>query len=442
MRLLANRRPELMLLAALLALAMVAASQLPQMQQPRPGPASIERIAPAPLPRELSDPQLIDRLRTQLRQAPTNPHTNTTLGLALLQQVRETGDPNLYPQAEAAFATALKHDPAHLEALIGQGILALARHQFLEAVAWGQRAQAVAPTRAAVYGVLADAYTELGQYDAALEAVQRMVDIRPDLNSYSRVAYQRELHGDMAGAIEAMELAVDAGASGGENSFWTRVQLGNLYLNQGDLAQAENQYRTVLASRPDYPYARAGLAHVYAARGETEPARELYRQVVTRLPLPEFLIALGEWEAAQGHVAAAEEQYAVVRAMQQLSTAAGVDVDLELARFEADHGRDSAAAVALARTAYERQANIYAADTLAWALYRNGDYAEAARYSAEALRLGTRDARLHFHAGMIAYAHGDLNTARTHLETALAINPHFAPLGVAEAQRVLEKLPQ
>jgi tetratricopeptide (TPR) repeat protein len=437
---LTHRRPELIFLAALLALAIVVVLQWPQMQPPRPGPAAIDRIAPAPLPRELSDPQMIDRLRTQVRQAPTDPQANTALGLALLQQVRETGDPSLYAQAQQAFTTALQHDPAQVEALIGQGIVALAQHQFTEAVTWGERAQAVAPNRAAVYGVLADAYTELGQYEQAVATVQRMVDLRPDLNSYSRAAYQRELHGDPAGAIEVMELAVDAGAAGGEHSLWTRVQLGNLYLNQGNLTAAELQYRIALTTNPDYPYAQAGLAHIAAARGEADAARTLYRQIVARLPLPEFVIAFGEWEEALGNDAAAEEQYAIVRAMQQLNAAAGVDVDLELARFETDHGVDPAAALALAQAAYARQPNIYAADTLAWALYRNGDYLEAQRYSAEALRLSTQDARLHYHAGMIAYANGATADAHAHLTQALAINPYFSPLRASEAQRVLEEL--
>jgi tetratricopeptide (TPR) repeat protein len=384
---------------------------------------------------------MIARLQDHLRQAPDDTDAYANLGLALLQRVRETGDPALYDQAGAAFDAALKRDPQHLEALVGQGVLALARHQFAQALAWGERARAVAPLRATVYGVLGDAYIELGRYDDAVQALQQMVDIRPDLSSYSRIAYLRELNGQVGGAIDAMQLAVDAGAAGGENSLWVRVQLGNLYLNAGDLARAEEQYATALDARADYPYALEGLARVRAARGDSAGAIKIYEGLVARLPLPQFVVGLGELQESLGRREEAARQYDLAAAMQRLSESAGVDVDLELALFEADHGKDPAATVTRARAAYAARPSIYAADALAWALYRGGQHDEAARYSAEALRLGTRDANLHYHAGMIAIARGELAAAREHLETALAINPYFSPLRAPMARAALEDLP-
>jgi tetratricopeptide (TPR) repeat protein len=438
MRLTLARRPEIFLLAALLALAVVVA--LRGLQPPPSGPVSIDLAAPAPIPRDLSDPQMIARLQDHLRQAPDDTDAYANLGLALLQRVRETGDPALYDQAGAAFDAALKRDPRHLDALVGQGVLALARHQFAQAADWGQRARAVAPLRAAVYGVLGDAYTELGRYDDAVDALQQMVDIRPDLSSYSRIAYQRELHGEVDGAIDAMQQAVDAGAGGGENGLWVRVQLGNLYFNRGDLTKAEEHYANALAVRADYPYALEGKARVLAARGDSAQAIGIYQRLVERLPLPQFVIGLGELHQSLGDTPAAARQYELVQAEQQLSAAAGVDVDMELALFEADHGKDAAATVARARTAYAHRPSIYAADALAWALYSAGQYDEAARYSVESLRLGTRDANLHYHAGMIARARGDEAAAREHLETALAINPYFSLLRAPLARKALEEL--
>ena len=114
-----------------------------------------------------------------------------------------------------------------------------------------------------------DAQVELGQYDAAVDTFQQMVDLRPDLSSYSRVSYARELYGDVSGAIEAMQQAVTAGAPAAENTSWTRVQLGNLYFNSKQLDKAETEYKTALNAYPNYLHALAGLAQVEAARGHT-----------------------------------------------------------------------------------------------------------------------------------------------------------------------------
>jgi tetratricopeptide (TPR) repeat protein len=129
-----------------------------------------------------------------------------------------------------------------------------------------------------------------------------------------------------------------------------------------------------------------------------------------------------------------------VRAIQQLNTSAGMNVDMEMALFNADHGTDPAQVVPQARAAYDARPSIYGADTLAWALYRAGNYAEAQEYSQEALRLGTRDAMLHYHAGMIAYALEDLPLARHHLQQALTINPNFSIRYALQARALLAEL--
>jgi len=267
-----------------------------------------------------------------------------------------------------------------------------------------------------------------------------MVDTRPDLNSYSRVSYQRELHGNTAGAVGVMGLAVEAGGPNSEATLWTQAQLGNLYFNSGDLQHAEQTYQEALLTRPDYVYAQAGIAKVRAAQGRSDEAIGAYQEIVKRLPLPEFVSALGDLYEAAGKPAEAKRQYDLLRAMQQLNASAGVDVDMELALFDADHGTDPQAAVQRARASYARRSSIYGADALAWALYRAGAYAEARRYATEALHLGTRDALLHYHAGMIAQAQGDHAAARTYLEQALAINPYFSVRYAPIARATLAEL--
>ncbi len=393
--------------------------------------------APAPAAIESSAPEYIARLQTRLYQNPDDVQAYAELGLGLLQQVRETGDTSLYARAGAAFDEALARDPEHLDALVGQGILALALHDFDEALALAERARERNPWRAQILGIMVDAYVELGRYDEAIAAAQEMVDLRPGLESYSRVSYLRELHGDVDGAIAAMQAAVDAGAPGTEAVLWSQVQLGHLYFNLGDLAGAEAAYRAALDARRDYAHAEAGLARIQAASGDYAAALPIYEGLTARLPLPEFVAALGELYDVIGDATKAKQQYELVNVMQQLNAGTGQDVDLELAAFQVEHGDDAAAALELARAAYTNRPTIYAADTLAWALYRNEQYAAAWQYSQEALRLGTQDALLYYHAGTIADALGNEADAQHYLAAALAINPYFSLRYASYAKQIV-----
>jgi len=374
-----------------------------------------------------STDQLLFTYQEAVRADPDNLDAATILGTAYLQKVRESGDPVYYGKAEALLDGVIARDPRHLLALIGKGSLLLAQHRFAEALAVGEAARAVQPGVARVYGVIADAQVELGMYESAVETVQQMVDLRPDLASYSRVAYLRELYGDPEGAIEAMQMAVNAGGPSLENGEWARVQLGNLYLGIGDLAAAERTYALSLERLPGYVHALAGLARVRAAQGDAAEAVQLYEEAIRRMPLPEYVIALGELHEAASRADDAQAQYGLVRAMQQLFQAQGADVDLELALFEADHG-DVAQALALAEQAYERRPGIKGAEALAWALHRAGRSAEARPLIEQAMRLGTQDAVLLARAGLIAQAQGDSVAARTYLERAATISPHLPPL--------------
>lgn len=396
--------------------------------------------APAAIVRSAAERQAAsptDRLawsyQDLVRAEPDNLDAAAILGELYLQLARERGDPGYYGKAEALFQRALSRDPEHLPSLIGQGSLLLAQHRFAEALTVGERAQRLYPAVARVRGVVADAQVELGLYDQAVASVQAMVDMRPDLASYSRVAYLRELHGDTEGAIEAMTLAVRAQGPTLENTEWARVQLGNLYAGAGDLERAERVYAESLERLPGYVHALAGMARVRTARGQLEEARALYEEAVARMPLPEFVVALGELHEATGRTEEAQRQYALVGAMLQLFQAERADIDLELALFEADHGNPQRA-LALARAAYERRPGIRGAEALAWALHRAGRSDEARPLIAEAMRLGTQDAVLYFRAAMIARASGDTERAHSLLEQARAISPVIPPLYAAEAE--------
>ena len=388
----------------------------------------------------------VAQLQQRLANNPSDPLAYAAyaqLGNLYLQKVRETGDPSYYARAEGALQKSLELAPDNALAVAGMGSLHLARHAFEAALAWGERAREAAPHNYLVYGIIGDASLELGRYDAAIAAFQAMVDRRPDLASLARVSYARELHGDLSGAIAAMEQAVSAGNQRAEGTNWARVLLGHLYFLAGNLDAAEQQYQLALTLLPDYVHGYGGLAKVAAARGKLKDAIALYTRALEIVPVPEYAIALGDVYRAAGNGAMAAKQDALVRVIAQLNRAAGVDVDLEMALFEADHAADTAAAAAAVQTAraqYERRPSIHAAGVLAWALYRAGQPAEALPFAREALRLGTRDPVLLYHAGAIAAAAGYPAEARAHLEAALAANPHFHVRYAPEAQRLLEQL--
>ncbi len=388
-----------------------------------------------------STDKLISDLRSRVDATPDDAEGHAQLGAAYLQLARETGDPGNYGRAAEALDRALELAPENLEALIGKGSLALSQHDFETALRLGMQARELNDTIPRVHGLIGDAQVELGRYPEAVETIQTMVDMRPDLASYSRVAYLRELHGDLEGATDAMERAVAAGGPSIENTEYVRVQLGHLHLATGDLPAAERAYAESLTHLTDYPYALAGLARVRAAQGNLVEAIELYQRASSRIPIPEFVIGLGEALEAAGRDEEAADQYALVEAIQQLLEANGVRSDLELAAFLAEHGSDPDEAVAYARAAYAARPTVFAADALAWALHAAGDDEAAGPFAEEALRLDTDSSLILYHAGVIAAANGNVEVARERLERSLDLNPAFAPLHAQRAEAALAALP-
>jgi tetratricopeptide (TPR) repeat protein len=432
-----TRTPALALVVAVLFTGCSAAAMTPPASSPNVEPA-------APTTRDVPLPgaetrQLIDQATAAVRADATDATALLTLGLGYYQLARETADPTNYARAAEAFDRMLAIDPDDAEALLGKGTVALARHDFAGGLELGERAHQLAPRTARAYGVVGDALTELGRYDEAVEAVQAMVDLRPDLGSYSRVSYQRELHGQLDGAIEAMEQAVEAGGPSTENTEYVRVLLGNLWFLAGDLDKSEASYDASLDRSPGYTYALAGQARVATARGDLDGSIRLLQQATAAVPFPDLLITLGETQQAVGRTDDANATYALVRQIEDLFRANGVNTDLDMALFEADHG-DPATALELARAAYRATPNVKAADALGWALYRNGDLAEARTHAEESLRLGSLEPSYRYHAGVIAAAEGDSERARTWLSDSLARNPAWSALNAPRAQAALEAL--
>ena len=382
----------------------------------------------------------IQSLQGKLRSHPEDWPAYSQLGLAYLQKARESGDPTYYQKTQEALDKALAHQPDDYVSVAASGALALARHQFHTALQIGEKARQINPDRPYAYGVIADSQIELGQYTDAVQTLQAMVDLRPDMSSYSRISYIRELHGDLPGAMDMMQHAVDAGTSNLESTAWVRTQLGNLYFNTGNVDQAAVEYERTLQDRPNYVYAMAGLGRVQAAQGNPGAAIKLLEKAVAIMPMPEFVITLGDLYQTTGQQEKASQEYKLVATIEKLYRANGVDMDMEIALFNADHDQNLPETLALARKAYANRPSIHGADALAWALYKTGNFKEAQKYSQEALKLGTKDALKLFHAGMIALKLGDKTQAREYLEQALTINPHFSILYAEQASQILQTL--
>jgi tetratricopeptide (TPR) repeat protein len=381
----------------------------------------------------------IAALQRRLTAAPDDWRAAASLGIAYVQRARITADPSSYPLAEDALARSLRIQPrGNGDALIGRSSLASARHDFAGALRWGLRAVAVNPYDADAYGALGDAQLELGRYRTAFRTFQRMVDTRPDTASYARASYARELTGDVDGAIAAMRLAYRV-AAGRSDQAWAATQLGQLRFGAGDPAGAARWFRRAAALAPGFLPADAGLGLVAWSRGDLEAAISRFESVVGRYPGPEYVGILADLQAAAGDRSAAAQTRRLVGAEIRLFRANGVDTDLELALFEADHG-SARAALRAARAEWGRRHSVHVADALAWALYANRRYHEAAAASRAALRLGTRNALFLFHAGMIQLRLGHPDRAREFLAGAIARNPSFSVRWSPVAARTLERL--
>jgi tetratricopeptide (TPR) repeat protein len=374
-------------------------------------------------------------LERRVARMPHDGDALAVLALAYQQRARETGDPAYYRLSDTALHRAFAAGGP--QALIAQAEASLAntRHRFRDGLRLGSEAIGLDPENGSAYGALGDALLNLGRYKQAFRVYDQMALKAPGIASFTRVANARELIGRPKAAVAADELALEADATIPEQIAWTMTQIGNVNFNMGRLGEAANAYRRALRRFPGYVHAEAGLARVEASEGHYRKAITRLRRAVAVLPIPAYVILLGDMLHVSGHEAAARREYALVGAIEKLFAANGVRTELQTAVFDLDHNRNVADALARARTAYESARGIYTEDALAWGLYRSGRCQEARTHSARALRLGTRDALLIFHRAMIERCLGSAS-ARSWFRRALTINPHFsflwAPVARAE----------
>lgn len=377
-----------------------------------------------------------------IKRTPKQATGYNQLCAAFMQKARETGDFNFNARAEAALKRSLEVNSntatENYDALRMQATLQLTHHHFAEALATGQQMQKLRPDDHYAYGVLTDALVELGRYKEAVEAADKMGDLRPDSTSYARISYLRALHGYREQAIEAMRMAVRASSPrDSEGHAWYRVQLGNELLNAGKTKDAEREFDTALQVFPDYYEALAAKARLAVRAGEFEQAIDYYRRAQERVPLPDTAVALGDLYTKQGRTEEAKQQYAFLAAIER---SGGGTYSPKMALYFADHGLKLDEALAIAQRERAARADIYTCDVLAWCLFKKGDLTGAKAAIDEARRIGTQDARIYYHAGMIYQGLNDPAQATKYFKLALALNPSFDVLQADVARQTLKTL--
>lgn len=394
----------------------------------------------APTPSSSRTDHAIDAWTSKVQHNAQDDYAWVQLGDAWMQKARETVDASYYGRAEGAFRQALALRPTHVEALTGLAWVYGARHEFEQSIAWARQAVAIDPQHQPVYGLLGDAALELGEYEDAFVHYQKMLDLRPDLSSYSRAAQLLFLTGDTRHAMALMQKAIAAGAPYAENTAWCRAQLALMLWHTGALLPAQQVLQTGLAQMPDNYHLLVAMGKVKASQQEYDAALAYYQRASAIAPQPEAVVAIGDLYALLGQDDAAEKHYALLEVIQHINQANGIRGDVVMARFYADHDRQVSTALAEAEAVYKTRKNIFMADTLAWCYYKNGRYAEARKAIKHALSQKTPDAMIFFHAGMIAAKLEDRPTAQKYLYQALSLNANFHPVYASVAADTLQQL--
>lgn len=342
-----------------------------------------------------------------------------------LQKVRETSDSAYYAKIDTLMDRAAAVSPTDGDVPAIRASVSMGRHDFQKGKTYIQQALALNSQSSAYYGLDGDADIELGRYSDAVASFQKMVDMRPSFSSWSRIAYIRELTGDIPGAKAALAQAIASGSSYPENIAWSYVELGKLQMRD-DLAGAAQSFNMALQVLPTYSQAVEGLGKVAFAKGDLKDAETEFTKASSQLALAQYAIDLGDVYASEKESTKASQQYALALVAFSTSVKGGVNTDLEESLFLSDHDLQLPKALEMATRAHLARPSVYGADYLAWALYKNNNVSAAAALSKEALRLGEIDPLILFHQGMIALANKDTLHAKEYLSKAELLSPHFS----------------
>jgi tetratricopeptide (TPR) repeat protein len=441
-----------LLLAAAVAIALGSAL-LQQARRPTLIPAPPEQAAGSAADRlaapdapstEISSLASLDRAiavwAANVDREPRDFISNTNLGLLYGARGRLTGDAADHDRARLSLGRALAAEPTYRPARLLHAGALLSLHEFGEALDEAQALLVADPGLHQARAIVGDARLETGDLRGAQAAYRRLAREAPGAAVTARMARISFLQGHPAEAADLAEQALSEARAAGERGpslGWYQLLGSTLALQRGDRSAAQRHLVAAEQAWPDAPAVLLAQARLALADGRPRQATELLRRAAAIVPQPESLALLGDLYAASGDLALAEEQYATVDLIGRLASSQNRAYDRQLVLFQADHGRDVAAAVRQAEADLVVRHDIYGYDAYAWALHAAGRSREAREQMRWALALGTQDARLFYHAGMIELAAGSESAGVAYLEAALELDAGYEVLGPTRARAAL-----
>ncbi|HEY4933368.1 MAG TPA: tetratricopeptide repeat protein [Terriglobales bacterium] len=412
-------------LAALLLITLTAFAAFAQTNNPAPA-----SLSPAE--------QNMAVARKLIEKNPKDYEAYNALALALSRRARETSDVRYYTEGEAALQTSFEIAPDNYDGKRIQVWLLLGKHEFAAALVEAKKLNQKMPDDVMVYGFLTDSNVELGNYKDAENAAQWMLNLRPaNQPAVTRAAYLRELFGDIDGALELMNMAFESNPpTQVEDGAWILSQMAHLNLSVGNLDQAEKELNQALAMFPGYHYALGNLAKVRIQQKRYGAAVELLTQRYQAAPHAENLYDLAGVLQLGGRNDEAAKAFAEFERKSLLETDRADNSNHELIFYYADYANRPDKALSVAQREIARRRDVHTLDCYAWALFKNGQYAEARTQIETALAVGIREASIFRHAGEIALQAGDKPAAERYLREAVRLNT----LGSEQASTTLGSL--
>lgn len=383
------------------------------------GAAASEGGSPSPAELRIEGAQKV------LQKHPNRYQAYNDLAVALVRRARETGDNSYYEQAMAAIDNSIKIEPRNFEAQQAQVDLLLAEHNYRQALEEARALNHRMPDAVLVWGYMAEAESALGDYQQAEESAQWMMNLRPgNVPAYITGAGLRQDWGDIDGALEYLSKALQQTPPfESEETAWIMTRMASLLRQSGRPDAAESLLQKALKTFPDYYFSLEELAQVRMEQRLYPEAVELLERRNQKFPNPTSQLLAARAYESSGRPADSAKMYAKFEREARAQISLPGNSNVELIAYYAEHARQPQEALRIARLEMENRHDVWALDACAWALYANGQYAEARLQIEKALELGTRDAVIYYHAGAIESAFGKKAEAGHYFQESLDLNP-------------------